>query len=96
MTALSPDSSFINVSWSHIANDSVNGKLLGYKIFYHTLLDDGSYSTVTVGPSTLQVIIRENFNHTDVYEVLVAGFTSVGVGVKSESVVVHPGKEVLT
>jgi len=74
----------------------VNGKLLGYKIFYHALLDDGSYSMVTVGPSTLQVIIRENFNHTDIYEVMVAGFTAVGVGVKSESVEVYPGKGVLT
>lgn len=96
MTALSPDSNAMNVSWSRIANDSVNGKLLGYKIFYRTLLDDGNYSMVTVGPSTLQVIISENFIYTDIYEVRVAGFTAVGVGVKSESALVQPGKGFFT
>jgi len=96
VTALSPDSNSINVSWFHIANGSVNGELQGYKIFYRSLLDDGNYSMVTVGPSTLQVIISDNFIYTDIYEVRVAGFTAVGVGVKSESVPVQPGKGVLT
>ena len=94
MTALSPDSNSIHVHWSHIANDSVNGVLRGYKVFYRSLLDDGEYSVVTVGPSILQVIIRDNFNLTDIYEISVAGFTNVGFGVKSESVPVQPGKGV--
>ena len=94
MTALSPDSNSINVNWSHIANDGVNGVLRGYKVFYRSLLDDGDYSMVTVGPSVLQVIISaDNFNYTDIYEVRVAGFTGVGLGMKSESVLVQPGKE---
>ena len=93
MTALSPDSNSINVNWSHIANDGVNGVLRGYKVFYRSLLDDGEYSMVTVGPSILQVIIRDKFNYTDTYEVRVAGFTGVGLGMKSESVLVQPGKE---
>ena len=96
MTALSPDSNSIHVHWSHIANDSVNGVLRGYKVFYRSLLDDGEYSVVTVGPSLLHVIISDNFNYTDIYEVRVAGFTDVGLGVKSESVPVQPGKEVST
>ena len=96
VTALSPDSNTINVSWSHIANDSVNGVLRGYKVFYRSLLGDGKYSMVTVGPSTLQVIISDNFNYNALYEVRVAGETAVGVGVKSESVTVQPGKVILT
>ena len=96
MTALSPDTSTIIVSWSHIANDSVNGVLKGFKVFYRSLLDDGNYSTITVGASILQVIISENFIYTDIYEVRVAGFTGAGVGVKSESLTVQPGKVVFT
>ncbi|XP_068712588.1 uncharacterized protein [Montipora foliosa] len=91
VTALSPDSNTINVSWSHIANDSVNGVLRGYKVFYRSLLGDGKYSMVRVGPSTLQVIISDKFNYNAIYEVRVAGETAVGVGVKSESVTVKPG-----
>ncbi|KAL9953601.1 hypothetical protein ACROYT_G041044 [Oculina patagonica] len=90
-TALSPDSSRIIVSWTHIPDGSVNGMLQGYKVFYRSLLDDGNYSTITVGPATLQAIISENLIYTDIYEVRVAGFTSVGVGVMSESVPVQPG-----
>ena len=96
MIVLSPDSNSINVHWSHIANDSVNGVLRGYKVFYRSLLHGGEYSVVTVGPSLLHVIIRDNFNYTDIYEVRVAGFTDVGLGVKSASVPVQPGKEVST
>ena len=96
MTALSPETNSIIVHWSPIANDSVNGVLRGYKVFYRSLLSDGMYSVVTAGPSTMQVIISDNFNYTDVYEVSVAGFTDVGLGVKSESVPVQPGKEVST
>ena len=96
MTVLSPDSSVINVYWSHIANDSVNGVLQGYNVFYRSLLDDGNYKMVSVGPSTLQVVIRDDFTYTDIYEVSVAGFTAVGVGVKSESLTVQPGKGILT
>jgi len=50
---------------------------------------------VSVGPSTLQVVIRDNFIYTDIYEVRVAGVTAVGVGVKSESELVQPGKGIL-
>ena len=96
VTVLSPDSSVMNVSWSHIANESANGVLQGYKVFYRSLLDDGNYKMVSVGPSTLQVVIRDNFIYTDIYEVSVAGVTAVGVGVKSESVLVQPGKGILT
>ena len=96
MTALSPDSNSIHVHWSQIANDSVNGVLRGYKVFYRSLLDDGEYSVETVGPSFLHVIISDNFNYTDIYEVRVAGFTDVGLGVKSESVPVQPGEVVST
>ena len=96
VTVLSPDSSTINVSWSHIANDSVNGVLQGYKVFYRSLLDDGNYSVVSVGPTTLQVIISRNFIYTDIYEVRVAGVTRAGVGVKSDSVTFYPGKRSYT
>lgn len=96
MTALSPDTNSVNVYWSPIANDSVNGVLRGYKVFYRSLLDEGMYSVVTVGPSTLQVFISDNFIYSDIYEVSVAGFTDVGLGVKSEPVTVQPGKEVFT
>ena len=93
---LSPDSSTINVSWSHIANDSVNGMLQGYKVFYRSLLDDGNYSVVSVGPTTSQVIISHNFIYTDIYEVRVAGATRIGVGVKSDSEAFYPGKRSYT
>ena len=96
MSVLSPDTNSFNVHWSHISNDSVNGVLRGYKVFYRSPLGDGNYSMVTVGPSISHVIISENFLYTDIYEVSVAGFTAVGVGVKSESVPVQPGKGVLT
>ncbi|XP_078349239.1 mucin-like protein [Oculina patagonica] len=91
VTALSPDSARIIVSWTPIPDDSVNGILQGYKVFYRKLLDDGNYSTVPVGPSTLQAMISGNLIYTDIYEVRVAGFTSAGVGVMSESKTVQPG-----
>lgn len=88
---MSSDASAITVSWSHIQNDSVNGMLLGYMVFYKSLYDDGNYSTITVGPSTLQVIISEHLSYTDMYEIKVAGITGAGVGVMSKSMVVRPG-----
>ncbi|KAJ7374263.1 Protein sidekick-1 [Desmophyllum pertusum] len=91
VTAMSSDASAITVSWSHIQNDSVNGMLLGYMVFYKSLYDDGNYSTNTVGPSTLQVIISEHLIYTDIYEIKVAGITGAGVGVMSKSMVVRPG-----
>ena len=92
VTALSPDSSRIIVSWTHIPEDGLNGMLQGFKVFYRSFLDDGNYSAITVGPSILQVTINENLIYTDIYEVAVAGFTRVGVGVMSESQTVRPGK----
>lgn len=95
VTAISPDTSTISVSWTHIANDSVNGVLRGYKVFYRSLLEDGNYSTINVGPSTLQATISEDLIYNHIYEVSVAGYTNAGDGVKSESVAVQPGKAIL-
>ena len=92
VTARSPDTNTIMVSWTPIANDSLNGMLQGYKVFYRNLVEDGNYSSITVGPLTLQTIISESLIYTDIYEVSVAGFTNAGVGVISELVEVQPGK----
>ncbi len=92
VTALSPDSSRIIVTWTPIPDDSVNGILQGYRVFYRSLLDDGNNYTVTVGPSTLKATINEDLNYTDIYEVRVAGFTNAGVGAMSDPVTVQPGK----
>lgn len=92
MTVLSAHESAITVTWSPIRNQSVNGMLQGYKVYYGSILGNGSYSTITVGPTTLKTIISDNLKYTDIYEIKVAGFTRVGVGVMSQSYAIRPGK----
>ena len=92
VTVLSAHESAITVTWSPIRNESVNGMLLGYKVYHRSILDDGSYSTITVGPTALKTIISDNLRYTDIYEIKVAGFTRVGVGVMGQSYAIRPGK----
>ena len=92
VTVLSAHVSAITVTWSPIENASVNGILRGYKVYYRSILGNGSYSTRTVGPLTLKIIISDNLQYTDIYEVKVAGFTRVGVGMMSPSYPIRPGK----
>ena len=92
MTVLSAHESAITVTWSPIRNESVNGMLQGYKVFYRSILGNGSYSTITVGPTDFKTIISDNLKYTDIYEIKIAGFTRVGVGVMSQSYAIRPGK----
>ena len=92
VTLLSAHESAITVTWSPIRNESVNGMLLGYKVYHRSILGNGSYSMITVGPTALKTIISDNLKYTDIYEIKVAGFTRVGVGVMSQSYAIRPGK----
>lgn len=49
MIVLSFDMNFVNVYWFFVVNDSVNGVLRGYKVFYCSFLDEGMYLVVIVG-----------------------------------------------
>ena len=81
----------ITVSWFHIQNGSVNGILQGYKVFYRNVYEDGNYSTITVGPLSLQAVISGSLSYRYLYEIRVAGFTRAGVGKESEIELIPPG-----
>ena len=81
----------ITVQWSHIQNGSVNGILQGYKVFYRSVYEDGNYSTIIVGPLSLQAVVSGSLSYRYFYEIRVAGFTRAGVGEKSEIVLIQPG-----
>lgn len=93
------DISTIYITWRHIRTDSVNGLLLGYKVFYRPFYgDEGGndggdvdYLVLTVDPDVFQATI-ENASSNAVYEIKIAGYTAAGVGVFSEPVHVRPSK----
>ncbi|XP_068732482.1 uncharacterized protein [Montipora capricornis] len=91
VSTLSAHENAITVSWSYIQNGTVNGVLKGYKVFYRSVYDDGNYSTITIGPLSLQAIISDSLSYLDIYEIRVAGFTRAGVGEMSEAEFIRPG-----
>ncbi|XP_067024678.1 uncharacterized protein [Acropora muricata] len=67
----------IFVRWPAIPNHKVEGRLLGYKVFYR--VGDGEFSSKTVGPDVHETRINIA-NVPEPYEIRVAGFTNGGVG----------------
>ncbi|XP_068728477.1 mucin-like protein isoform X2 [Montipora capricornis] len=66
------------VKWTAIPSHRVEGKLLGYKVYYHVDGDD-EISSVTVGPDVHETTI-DIANVPAPYEIRVAGFTRGGIG----------------
>ena len=67
----------IFVQWSAIPSHKVEGRLLGYKVFYR--VGDGEFSSKTVGPDVYETRI-DIANVPELYEIRVAGFTNGGIG----------------
>ena len=67
----------IFVQWPAIPSHKVEGRLLGYKVFYR--VGDGEFSSKTVGPDVYETRI-DIANVPEPYEIRVAGFTNGGVG----------------
>ena len=67
----------IFVQWPAIPSYKVEGRLVGYKVFYR--VGDGEFSSKTVGPDVYETRI-DIANVPEPYEIRVAGFTNGGVG----------------
>ncbi|XP_068682562.1 uncharacterized protein [Montipora foliosa] len=68
----------IYVKWRAIPSHRVEGKLLGYKVYYRVDGDD-EFSSLTVGPNVHETTI-DIANVPAPYEIRVAGFTKGGIG----------------
>ena len=67
----------IFVQWPAIPSHKVEGRLLGYRVFYR--VGNGEFSSKTVGPDVNETSI--NIANVPVpYEIRVAGFTNGGLG----------------
>ena len=70
----------IYVKWPAIPSHRVEGKLLGYKVYYRVDGDDDDeFSSLTVGPNVHETTI-DIANVPAPYEIRVAGFTKGGIG----------------
>ena len=67
----------ILVQWTAIPSNKVDGRLVGYKVYYR--VGDGEFSSRTVGPDVHEIRI-DIANVPEPYEIRVAGFTNAGVG----------------
>ncbi|XP_015769308.1 PREDICTED: uncharacterized protein LOC107347850 [Acropora digitifera] len=67
----------ILVQWRAIPSNKVDGRLVGYKVYYR--VGDGEFSSKTVGPDVHEIRI-DIANVPEPYEIRVAGFTNAGVG----------------
>ncbi|XP_015769332.1 PREDICTED: protein sidekick-like [Acropora digitifera] len=67
----------IFVQWPAIPSHKVEGRLLGYKVFYR--VGNGEFSSKTVGPDVNETSINIA-NVPEPYEIRVAGFTNGGLG----------------
>ena len=88
--ATSQNSSNILVNWSPIPLGSVNGKLLGYKVYYKIAWTSNVIKVFSVNSSTTEFSIGKLQLLTE-YHIEVAGFTRKGVGVKSRPVYAKTG-----
>ena len=68
----------IYVKWRAIPSHRVEGKLLGYEVYYRVDGDD-EFSSLTVGPNVHETTI-DIANVPAPYEIRVAGFTKGGIG----------------
>ena len=75
----------ILVKWSPIPLRSVNGKLLGYKIYYKIAWINDVIKVLSASSTSTEFFIG-NLQLLTEYHVEVAGFTRIGVGVKSRPV----------
>ncbi|XP_074632006.1 uncharacterized protein LOC141890434 isoform X2 [Acropora palmata] len=67
----------IFVQWLAIPSHKVEGRLLGYRVFYR--VGNGEFSSKTVGPDVNETSINIA-NVPEPYEIRVAGFTNGGLG----------------
>ena len=88
--ATSHNSSSILVKWSPIPLGSVNGKLLGYEIYYKKAWTSDVNKVLSASSTSTEVSIGNLLILTE-YHIEVAGFTRKGVGVKSRPVYTKTG-----
>ena len=83
---MSASGSSIIVSWKAIPYEGRSGIILGYNVYYNEIFKNGS-----LGSTKMEIINGWNIFHhelTDLsfdgtYNISVAGFTSIGAGVRS-------------
>ena len=88
--ATSQNSSSILVNWSPIPPGSVNGKLLGYKVYYKKAWTSDVIKVLSASSTSTEFSIG-NLQILTEYHIEVAGFTRIGVGVKSRPVYAQTG-----
>ena len=84
----------ILVRWSPIPLGSVNGKLLGYKVYYKKAWTSDVIKVLSASSTSTELSIG-NIQILTEYHIMVAGFTKKGVGVKSRPVYAKTGIFVL-
>ena len=67
----------IVVQWAAIPSNKLDGRLVGYKVYYR--VGNGEFSSKTVGPDVHEIRI-DIANVPEPYEIRVAGFTNSGIG----------------
>lgn len=95
----SSDDGTITVTWKHIPSDHIHGVLVGYRVYYRLYdghvddheLDLNQFFFIDVNHTAFEASIG-NLTNFETYELMVAGFTAVGVGPFSERTHSRPGK----
>ena len=83
------------VKWDPIPQDTVNGILLGYRVYYREYnyywSSSGTKTVDTKSPNVHMVILR-GLKAAERYSISVAAFTSKGAGPQSSSRYITTGK----
>ena len=89
------DASSIYLSWEDIPLFGRNGILRGYRVFYNYVYQNNNSLGKTlmrdVNNSNMFQLILKDLTRDSEYNISVAGFTSVGIGVKSSAIKVATG-----
>ena len=85
----------LKVQWNPIPQHSVNGRLLGYVVYYQEY-PYYWYSTKRVNTSSpdVHMLVLSDLKAAHSYRVWVAGFTRAGTGPQSSSYYVTTGKDI--
>ena len=82
----------INVQWDPLPQEYVNGRLLGYRIYYY---EHSSYLTKTVNTSSpdVNMVTLRGLLSVQRYYIRVAAFTSKGTGPRSYQTYITTGED---
>ena len=83
----------LKVQWDPIPHYYANGKLLGYRVYYHVYPYLNRMKTVNASSPDIHLLVIRGLKAAQRYRVSVAAFTSIGAGPRSPWTYVTTGTE---